>query len=247
MSKVTSQGERVNLPWSLTGRQGGQAELQRESAGGEPERIDRKCGSVRSQWDSGARRSAGHAGAIPGTKPVTAGGTRDMTRRISWPSVAICGSRPGGAKPSAERRERDRCAYHTPRGLCHQPTEEEAHRRVFRVAEDDRAAAESASSRDFQGGLGIHLRLCRLQPGAHAEPEPSAGSTRLSRGKPASPGLGIRLPTQPTVSCSTSARETLEIRRAHQFFSSLLEFWVALADKVIGNDAKGVECRRVPS
>jgi transposase len=46
--------------------QGGQVELQRESAGGEPERVDRECGSVRGQWDSGARRSPGHAGADSG-------------------------------------------------------------------------------------------------------------------------------------------------------------------------------------
>jgi transposase len=43
--------------------QGGQVELQRESVGGEPERIDRECGSVRSQWERGAGRSSGHAGA----------------------------------------------------------------------------------------------------------------------------------------------------------------------------------------
>jgi hypothetical protein len=53
------------------------------------------------------------------------------------------------------------------------------------VAEDDRVAAESASSRDFQSGLGIHVRLCRLQPGAYAEPEPS-GATWVSRGEQAS-------------------------------------------------------------
>src|SRR5271154_3076694 len=43
--------------------EGGQVELQRESVGGEPKRIDRGRRSVRSQWDSGAPRSAGHAGA----------------------------------------------------------------------------------------------------------------------------------------------------------------------------------------
>ena len=43
--------------------EGGQVELQRESAGGEPKRIDRGRRSIRSQWDSGAPRSAGHAGA----------------------------------------------------------------------------------------------------------------------------------------------------------------------------------------
>jgi hypothetical protein len=41
--------------------------------------------------------------------------------------------------------------------------EKEAHRRMFRVTEDDRVAAESASSRNFQSGLGIHLRLVPLR------------------------------------------------------------------------------------
>jgi hypothetical protein len=45
-------------PW-----EGGQVELQRESIGGEPKRIDRGRRSIRSQWESGASRSAGHAGA----------------------------------------------------------------------------------------------------------------------------------------------------------------------------------------
>src|ERR1017187_10931859 len=106
---------------------------------------------------------------------------------------------PRGTKRWAERRQRHRCAHHAPRGLCHQPTKEEANRRMFRVAQDDRVVAESASSWDFQGGLGIHVRLCRLQPGAYAEPEPSGGSTRLSWRKLASPGFEIRVSTQPKV------------------------------------------------
>ncbi len=120
---------------------------------------------------------------IPGTKPVTAGGDK------GYDTAGFCGRVPPsgghtsrGAKRWAERRKRHRCAYHALRGLCRQPTEEEAHRRVFRVAEDDRVAAESASSWDFQGGLGIHLRLCRLQSGAYAKSEPNGTSTRLSRG-----------------------------------------------------------------
>jgi transposase len=133
---------------------------------------------------------------IPGTQPVTAGGDKGYD---TADFVAECRQSASdasrGAKRSAERRKRHRRTYHAPPQLCHQPTEEEAHRRVFRVAEDDRAAAESASSRDLQGGLGIHLRLCRLQPGAYSEPEPGGGSTRLSRGKLAPPGLGTSFPT----------------------------------------------------
>ena len=34
---------------------------------------------------------------------------------------------------------------------------------------------------DFQSGLGVHLRLCGLQPGAYAEPRGSCGE--LSRGE----------------------------------------------------------------
>jgi len=42
--------------------QGGQVELQRQSAGGEPERLDRECDGVGSQRDGGARYRAGDAG-----------------------------------------------------------------------------------------------------------------------------------------------------------------------------------------
>src|SRR6202166_4820436 len=51
-----------------TQRQGqrSQAELQRESSGGEPQRADREHRGVRGQRNGGARCSAGHAGTNPG-------------------------------------------------------------------------------------------------------------------------------------------------------------------------------------
>ena len=150
-----------------------------------------------------------------------------MTRRISWPSAAIMRVTPHVAQNDQRtRRERHRCAHHAARGLCHQSTEEEAHRRMFRMAEDDRVAAESASSRDFQSGLDVHLRLCRLQLGAYAEPEPSGGSTRLSCGKRSSPWTLNRLYRHSTKSPAQrrNTRERQEIRRVHQFFSSLLGY-----------------------
>ena len=44
--------------------------------------------------------------------------------------------------------------------LCHnpsQPAEEEAGRRVLRMAQDDRAVAQGSAPWHLQGGLGLHL------------------------------------------------------------------------------------------
>ncbi len=98
---------------------------------------------------------------------------------------------------------------------------------MFRVAEDHRAVAKSSASRDSQGGLGVQLRLRRVQPGAHAEPGQSGCSTRLSRGGSAPAGLEASPPADsaqpnpPTQQRNT--REGQRVSRVHQFFSSLLE------------------------
>ena len=60
----------------------------------------------------------------------------------------------------------------------HQPAKTEADRRMFRLAEDGRAAAEGATSRPGEGGLGVRLRLRDLQSGAHAKSCDSAGVGR---------------------------------------------------------------------
>jgi hypothetical protein len=67
-----------------------------------------------------------------------------------------------------------------------------ARRRMFWLAEDHRVAAESSASWNFQGGLGIQLRLCRLQSGAHAESEPSDGLVCLTRDELALTGVKAR-------------------------------------------------------
>jgi len=72
-----------------TQRQGqrSEAELQRKSAGGEPQRTDRKHRGVRGQRDRRTRCRAGDAGTDSGTKQVTVGGDKGYERRISWPSA----------------------------------------------------------------------------------------------------------------------------------------------------------------
>ena len=100
---------------------------------------------------------------IPGTKRVTAGGdkgydTADFVAECRnmqvTPHVAQNDGRRGGS--AIDERTTRACR------LSHQPNQAEADRRMFRLAEDHRAAAESSTSGNFQSGLGIHLRLCGL-------------------------------------------------------------------------------------
>src|SRR5207245_4366936 len=101
-------------------------------------------------------------------------------------SDAPCGAEPGTGRWERKRREHD-----TTFQLWSQSEEEKAHRRVFRLAEDGRPAAQSAASRSVQSGLDLHLRLRSLQPGAHAKPcgSPSAVSPD---GRVSPPGHGVR-------------------------------------------------------
>jgi len=64
--------------------------------------------------------------------------------------------------------------------------EEEANRRMLRLAEDDCAAAPAAASWSLQSGLDLHLRLRGLQSGAHAKPR-GRSSCSVSRGRSVSP------------------------------------------------------------
>src|SRR5256885_10459194 len=77
--------------------------------------------------------------------------------------------------------ERNRRAHDTTFQLWSQSEEEKAHRRVFRLAEDGRPAAQSAASRSVQSGLDLHLRLRSLQPGAHAKPRGSPSAVSPDR------------------------------------------------------------------
>ena len=61
--------------------EGVEAQLQRESVGGEPQWIDRGCRSLPSEPDSGTRCGAVHDGAAPGTHVLTVGGDKGFDRR----------------------------------------------------------------------------------------------------------------------------------------------------------------------
>src|SRR5262245_19944970 len=74
----------------------------------------------------------------------------------------------------AKWRKCDRRADHSAQWLRDQPTETEASRRVFRMAQDDCADAEGTASRDREGRLGVYVRGSGLQPGSHAQ---SAGAS----------------------------------------------------------------------
>jgi len=62
-----------------------------------------------------------------------------------------------------------------------QPEKEEAQRRMFRLAEDDRAHAQAAASWSLQSELGLYPGLRRLQSGTHAKSEHC--SSGVSRGQ----------------------------------------------------------------
>ena len=119
---------------------------------------------------------------VPGTGRVTVGGdkgfdTAEFVRECR--NMARHAAR--GTKPSATRGQRHRWAHHATGGLSRQPEETEANRRMFWLAEDDCVAAQGAASRNVEGGLDVHLRLCGLQSGAHAKPAGRYGSNAVTR------------------------------------------------------------------
>jgi hypothetical protein len=107
---------------------------------------------------------------IPGGKQVTVGGdkvfdTRDFGAECRHlgvtPHVAQNLGRRGGSAIDG------RTTRHAGYGLSQ--NEEEAYRRMLRLAEDNRAATEGAASWSLESGLGLYVCLCGLQSGAHAE------------------------------------------------------------------------------
>ena len=144
-------------------RQESQAELQRESAGREPQRADRENRAVRGQRDRRRRSRAGDAGTDSGHETSNRG--RGQGKRHSGfrgRAQELKGHAAHGPKPGAARWECDRCSYHTAPWICRQSEEKEAYRRVFRMAEDDRAEAEGSALWNIQGAVGLHL--CRDLP-----------------------------------------------------------------------------------
>ena len=74
-----------------------------------------------------------------------------------------------GAERGPTWRQRHRRPHHAAPGLYRQSAEAQADRRMLRVAEGHRAAAQAETSRVIQSGMDLHLRGRGLQPGADAE------------------------------------------------------------------------------
>jgi hypothetical protein len=87
--------------------------------------------------------------------------------------------------------------HHAARRICRQSEEKEAHRRVFRMAEEDRAIAEGSASWNLQSGMGLHLRGRGLQLSPYEE---SGDSSNVSRGR--SVLAGPKMNPRDTSGCS---------------------------------------------
>src|SRR5215831_497640 len=138
-----------------------------------------------------------------------------------------------GAESGAERRQRHRWAHQWASELPPQPEEKEAHRRVLWLAEDHCVVAQSAASRNVKGRLDLHVRLCGLQPGAHAKSHGQHSSGAVSRGRSvcewrrddhSGASVGEKRSRKTTQKLKNDHTRT-EIRRSTQNFSSLLVTW----------------------
>src|SRR5450755_2701546 len=102
---------------------------------------------------------------------------------------------------------------------------------MFWLAEDDCTVTQGAASRNVEGGLDLYVRVCCLQPGAHAKPD----GCRVSRA--VSPGRGVsawrckgqpgharaRKPARNKLTTKKRSSWKRKFARSTQFFSSLLE------------------------
>src|SRR5664279_5944863 len=87
-----------------------------------------------------------------------------------------------GAEHSPSGRQCDRCAHHAACRLCRQSEEEKADRRVLRLVEGHRTAAQTEASGSVQSGMDLYLRSSGLQPCAYAKADPNS-CRRMTRPK----------------------------------------------------------------
>ena len=135
------------------------------------------------------------------------------------------------AEHRTKRRQCHRQPHHATSGLCPQPEEEEAHRRMLRLAEDHRAAAQTAAPRRTESGLDFLSRLRSLQSGAHAKLDGCYRSGAVSLGRSVSEGCENADHEHPTTRkiaakptpYSEMTQQGEKSARATQFFSGLLE------------------------
>jgi len=121
---------------------------------------------------------------VPGSERVTVGGdkgfdtaefVRECRNMRVTPHVAQNLGRRGGS--AIDGRTTQHAGYRISQ------KKEEAHRRVFRLAEDDCAITQGAPSRNVEGGLDVYLCLRGLQLGAHAKPDGHCGSSAVGSGR----------------------------------------------------------------
>ena len=79
---------------------------------------------------------------------------------------------------------------------------------MLRLAEDNRADAQGATPGDFQSGVGVHVRGCRLQSGADAESERQLSWCLMSPGSSVSE-LPQRGEKKPYLQALTRLRRSL--------------------------------------
>ncbi len=138
-------------------------ELQRESAGGESQRVD--CGQpgVGSHGHGGALRALEMLKEIPCQRVTVAGDKGFDTARISCASVETYVRWPVNAASAEEVAVPIRLSHGAARGLCDQLEEEKRIEECFGLAEDDRADAQltqiDAGSMDLYG---LRARLTNL-------------------------------------------------------------------------------------
>src|SRR6266496_5497292 len=74
-----------------------------------------------------------------------------------------------GTEYSPSGRQCDRCSHHAACRLQRKSEEEKADRRVLRLLEGHRTAAQTEASGSVQSGMDLHLRSSGLQPCAYAK------------------------------------------------------------------------------
>jgi hypothetical protein len=94
-----------------------------------------------------------------------------------------------------------------------------ARERNLRMAEDDRAVAESSASRNPQGGMELHLCCSRLRPGLHAESGDSSGVSQDRRVRRVEKDL------LSTGRCGQSSSVNHELSNLEEDLSRIIQFF----------------------
>ena len=95
---------------------------------------------------------------VPGSERVTVGGDKGFDTAMFVRECRNMHVTPHVAQ-NLTRRSSAIDGRTTQRAGSRSPEEKEAHRRMFRLAENDCVAAQGAASRNLKSGLDVYLRL----------------------------------------------------------------------------------------